>query len=90
MMASMWKSKNFGQKIALVFAGLSVVAAVACIVAAVLYEPRSANDAVRSSLLASVFFFGCTGTVLFVIGTARLKGLLSADVQPQAPDRTSH
>lgn len=70
-------TRNLGQKIALTFAGICFLAAAACAVAAVLYESRSPNDAIRASLLASVVFFGGSGIVLYVIGTARLKGLLS-------------
>ncbi len=70
-------NRTFGQSIAYLFALLSFVAAAVCVVAAWLYQAESATDAIRGSLLASVVFFLGTGTVLYVIGTARLKGLLT-------------
>ena len=70
-------SRPIGQKIALGFAILSYMGAVACALGAVFYTDDDPNDAIRAALMASVvFFIGC-GVVLQVIGTARLRGLLS-------------
>ena len=69
--------KPLGQRIAFAVAILCYAAAVASGFAAVVYQSASSNDAIRASLMASVvFFIGC-GVVLQVIGTARLKGILS-------------
>ena len=77
-------SKPIGQKIALGFAVLSYICAVACVLGAFLYTDKNPNDAVRAALMASVVFFVGCGVVLQVIGTARLKGLLSGsgDIDP--------
>ena len=69
--------RPLGQRIALAVAVLCYAAAVASAVAAFLYQSEAPTDPVRASLMASVvFFIGC-GAVLHVIGTARLKGVLS-------------
>ena len=53
------------------------VVAVACALAAYLYEDSVPGDPVRASLMAAVvFYIGC-GIVQQIIGTARLKGVLS-------------
>ena len=70
-------SKPIGQKIALGFAVLSYIGAIVCVLGAVFYTDKDPNDAVRAALMASVVFFVGCGVVLQVIGTARLKGLLS-------------
>jgi hypothetical protein len=70
-------SKTIGQKISYVFAMLSFAAAFACAAGALFYRSRGDLDPILASLMAStVFFVGC-GIVLYVIATARLKGLLS-------------
>ncbi len=69
--------KTFGQKIAYFTAMLSFLAAVGCVVAAFLYEPTMEFDPILGSLMASTVFFISVGIVLYVIGTARLKGILS-------------
>ena len=69
--------KPLGQRIAVTVAVLCYVAAIACAFAALLYQSDITNDPVRASLMAAVVFcIGC-GVVLHVIGTARLKGILS-------------
>jgi hypothetical protein len=72
-------ARNLGQKISLLFAVLCVLAAIAAAVAAVVYEPRAEMDPIHASLMASAFFFGCCAVVLYVIGTARLKGEIRQD-----------
>lgn len=69
--------KPLGQRIAFVVAILCYVAAVASALAAFLYQSTLPNDPVRASLMASIVFFVGCGVVLHVIGTARLKGVLS-------------
>ena len=69
--------KTLGQKIAIVTAVLSYLAAVACVVIVIVREDAGQMDPVKASLLASVVFFVGVGYVLQVIGTARLKGILS-------------
>ena len=69
--------RHFSQTIALAIAALCYLAAVGCAIAAFLHEMSGPNDPVRASLMAAVvFFIGC-GIVLQVIGTTRLKGILS-------------
>jgi hypothetical protein len=64
--------RHLSQKICLAIAVLCYLAAVACGGAAYLYQ-----GPVRASLLASVVFFVGCGVVLQVIGSARLRGILS-------------
>ncbi|HPE79893.1 MAG: hemerythrin family protein [Chromatiaceae bacterium] len=69
--------RHFSQTISLAVAALCYLAAVGCAVAAFMHEMSGPNDPVRASLMAAVvFFIGC-GIVLQVIGTARLKGIIS-------------
>lgn len=69
--------KPLGQRIAFAVAILCYAAAVASALAAFLYQSAPSDDPVRASLMAMVvFFIGC-GVVLHIIGTARLKGVLS-------------
>lgn len=70
--------KHLGQKISFALAILCYLAAAACTAAAILY-PGDANDPIRAAFMASVVFFVGCGIVLHVIGTARLKGLISGD-----------
>lgn len=72
-------TRTFGQKITHVVAILCLAAAVASGIAAVAYEPRAEMDPIHASLMASAFFFGSCAVVLYVIGSTRLKGLLSHD-----------
>lgn len=72
--------KTFGQKISLVFAGLCYLASVACMLGAAFHESEVSQDVIQASLLASMVFFLTTGIVLHVIGTARLKGIISGHV----------
>lgn len=69
--------KHLGQKIAFVFAVLSYLAAAGCVIAAIML-PGASNDPIRAAFMASVVFFAGCGIVLHVIGTARLKGILSS------------
>lgn len=66
-----------GQRIAFAAAILCYAAAVASAFAAFLYQSTSSGDPVRASLIAAVVFFVGCGVVLHIIGTARLKGVLS-------------
>jgi len=69
--------KHLGQKISMFFAILSYIAGVACIYLAATFDSPDSNHPIRAAYMASVvFFFGC-GIVLHVIGTARLKGIIS-------------
>jgi hypothetical protein len=69
--------KPLVQRIVFGMAIICYVAAVACAFAAFLYQEAHPGDPVRASLMAAVvFFIGC-GVVLQIIGTARLKGVLS-------------
>lgn len=78
-------NKHLGQKIALFFAVLSYLGAVGCIAAVWMLEFDADQDPIKASLMASVvFFIGC-GTVLHVIATAKLKGLLSGGGDIQQP-----
>lgn len=70
-------SRPIGQKIALGFAIFSYLGAVICALGAVFYTDTDPNDAIRAALMASVVFFVGCGVVLQVIGTARLRGVLS-------------
>jgi energy-converting hydrogenase Eha subunit H len=70
-------SRPLGQKISLAFAVLCYVAAAGCAVGAALYDSGRANDPIQASLMASVIFFVGAGIVLHVIGTARLKGIVT-------------
>jgi len=56
---------------------LCYVAAFACALGAFLYQGTQSGDPVRASLMAAVVFFVGCGVVLHIIGTARLKGVLS-------------
>ena len=67
-------TRGIGQKISLVFAVVCTLAALATAIAAMIYEPGSEQDPIHASLMASAFFFGSCAVVLYVIGTARLKG----------------
>jgi hypothetical protein len=69
--------RHFGQSLAYALAMFCYAAAIATAVAAFFYGSNRPSDPVHASLIAAVvFFLGC-GVVLHVIGTARLKGLLS-------------
>ena len=72
-------TRPVGQKIALAFAALFYLGAVACALGAVFYSSGQSGDPVKASLMASVVFFVGGGFVLQVIGTARLRGLLSGE-----------
>ena len=64
------------QKICLVIALLSYVAAVACIAAAIYWHGQlGGNSVIVASLGASVVFFVGVGIVLHVIGRANLPNL---------------
>jgi len=69
--------KPLGQRIVFALAVLCYAAAVASALAAFLHQGASGGDPVRASLMAAVVFFVGCGIVLHVIGTARLKGVLS-------------
>ncbi len=69
--------KPLGQRIAFAAAMLCYAAAVVSAFAAFLYQSTLTNDPVRGSLMAAVVFFVGCGVVLHIIGTARLKGVLS-------------
>lgn len=73
-------SRPIGQTISLVFAALFYLGAATCAVIAFFYTSDDPGDPVHASLMASVVFFVGGGIVLHVIGTARLKGLLSGTV----------
>lgn len=73
----MSNQKTIAQRIAYAFALLSFLAAAACVIGIFLYETTVQLDPIRASLIASTVFFVGVGIVLYVIGTARLKGLLS-------------
>jgi len=70
------KQRGLGQKIALIIAVLSYIAAVAC-VAAVAYwgNQLGASHPVTGSLAASVVFFLSVGVVLQVMGSISLPNL---------------
>ena len=68
--------RHLGQKIAFAFAILCYLAAIGCAVTAFLL-PGDGDVPIRGAFMASVVFFVGCGIVLHVIGTARLKGLLS-------------
>lgn len=70
-------SRPIGQTVSLVFAVLCYVAGVACAVGALVYDSGRSNDPIQASLMASVVFFFGAGFVLQVIGTARLKGIIT-------------
>ena len=69
--------RPIGQKISFAVAILCYMAAAACVLAAFLHPEAQSNDPIRAALMASVVFFVGCGIVLHVIGTARLKGVLS-------------
>jgi len=78
------------QRIVFAIALLCYAAAVACAVSAVVYQSDTPNDPIRASLMAAVVFFVGCGVVLHVIGTARLKGILSGSGTPdERPDQGS-
>lgn len=79
--------KNLGQKIAIVFAALCYLAAAGCAVAAYL-QPGTGYEPIRAAFMASVVFFVGSGIVLHVIGTARLKGILSSAPSVDKSDST--
>jgi hypothetical protein len=56
---------------------LCYISAVASALAAFLHQSTQSGDPVRASLMAAVVFFVGCGVVLHIIGTARLKGVLS-------------
>ncbi|WP_127478169.1 hypothetical protein [Sulfurivermis fontis] len=70
--------RHLGQKIAFAFAILCYIAAVGCAVTAFML-PGDINDPIRGAFMASVVFFVGCGIVLHVIGTARLKGIISGN-----------
>lgn len=70
--------KHFGQKVALVFSVLCYLGAAGMFVGLMLL-PEDAAVPVRGSFMASVVFFISCGIVLHVIGTARLKGIISGE-----------
>ena len=65
------------EEIALVIAVLCYLAAAGCGLGAVLYSSDTIGDPIRASLMAATVFFISCGVVLQVIGTARLRGVLS-------------
>ena len=69
--------KTIAQHISYAFAWLSFLAAAACAIAVFVYQPTMEFDPIHASLMASTVFFVSVGVVLYVMGTARLKGLLS-------------
>lgn len=69
--------RTLGQHIAYGFALTFYAIGIGCGVGAFIYEPSSPLDPIRASLMASVVFFAGAGIVLHVIGSARLKGILS-------------
>lgn len=69
--------RTTGQQIAFGFALLFYAMAVGCVAMAFIYTPTSPIDPIRASLLASVVFFAGSGFVLHIVGSARLKGILS-------------
>ena len=69
--------KPVGQRVAFAVALLCYAVAAGCALAAFVYESTGPNDPVRAALMATVVFFVGCGVVLHVIGTARLKGVLS-------------
>ena len=76
--------RPLGQKISLAMAMLCYASATACAVGAIVYDARGNNDPAQASLMAAVvFFIGC-GVVLQVIGTARLRGVLSGSGEHDA------
>lgn len=69
--------RTAGQQIAFGFALLFYFAAVVGFVSLFIYTPKSPIDPVHASLLACVIFFAGAGFVLHIVGSARLKGILS-------------
>ncbi len=69
--------RTTGQRIAFGSSLLFYFIAAACGAMVFYYSPESGLDPVRASLLASIVFFGGAGFVLQIIGSARLKGILS-------------
>jgi len=70
------KQRKLGQKIALVIAVLSYVAAVGCVAAVAYWGGQlGANHPVIGSLAASVVFFIGVGVVLQVMGSISLPNL---------------
>ena len=65
------------QWIAVGAAVLCYLTAAACAVVLITDGLGSESDPIRASLLASVVFFCSAGFVLHVVGSARLKGILS-------------
>ena len=79
--------KTVGQTIAYLIAMLSFLAAAGCVVAVFVYQPTKELDPIRGSLMASTVFFIGVGVVLYVIGTARLKGLISLKPENNGENR---
>lgn len=69
--------RTSGQWIAVGAALLFYLSAAACAVALAVHGLPSGSAPVKASLLASIVFFASAGLVLHVIGSARLKGILS-------------
>ncbi len=69
--------RTTGQRIAFGFALLFYLLAAGFVASVFLYTPKSTIDPIHASLLASVFFFAAAGFVLHIVGSARLKGILS-------------
>lgn len=69
--------KPLGQRIAFTAAIFCYAGAVASAAAAFLYQSPLSDDPIRASLMATVVFLVGCGVVLHIIGTARLKGVLS-------------
>jgi uncharacterized membrane protein len=79
--------RYFGQKIALVFAYLCYLLAVASGIGVVFYEGERGKDPIEASLIASVLFFISVGIVLHVIASSRLKGPFPE--QGEGPDEAN-
>ena len=69
--------RHLGQKIALGIAALCYLTAAGCGIGAFFYSSETSGDPILASLMAATVFFISCGVVLQVIGTARLKGVLS-------------
>ncbi|SCZ62737.1 hypothetical protein [Thiohalomonas denitrificans] len=69
--------RTTGQQIAFGFALLFYLLAAGCLVSLFIYTPKSPIDPIHASLLACVIFCASSGFVLHIIGSAKLKGILS-------------
>ncbi|WP_303900919.1 hypothetical protein [Thiohalomonas denitrificans] len=69
--------RTLGQQIAFGFALLFYLLAAGCLVSFFVYTPQSSIDPIHASLVACVIFFVGAGFVLHIVGSARLKGILS-------------